>query len=97
MKLEFFDKDDQAKEGRGKDGDATFHREAWGTTPEKAAEDLKSMDEAEMGLLENQLDAFARVDATTAAKGYRRLLERFPEQARAAAWREKLAKLEDKK
>lgn len=96
-KIEFYAEQDKAMEGRGKDGDAQFHREAWGTTEEVAKADLDALNESEIQLLENQLGIYAALDAAVAVRGYKRLLEKFPQHERAAIWQKKLDELEGKK
>jgi len=85
-------KDDKAREGLQHDregretGDAAFHEQGWGFTPEKERTTLEANAERVVDLEEKQVQDIAGNDPELGIKAFKQLLTRHPDDARAPDW-----------
>ncbi|MEK7655508.1 MAG: hypothetical protein AAB386_02420 [Patescibacteria group bacterium] len=90
--------DEKAMEGRlikdGVDlGDKHFHEVGWGTTPDKAHEDLERMAGAEVELAEQQAEAFAQKDKEIGISAYKGLVEIYKNHPNVEKWKKRIEEL----
>jgi hypothetical protein len=91
--------EEKAMEGRlikdGVDlGDRHFHEVGWGTTPDKAREDLERMAVAEVDLAEQQAEFFANKDKKFGIEAYKGLVSIYTNHPNVEKWEKRIEELE---